>query len=102
MRKKADQLNRIEERLGEIVDLLRLLTIRELSKSVPGVSATPATPYIPPLTPVDPTKPWQPPILPAVPDLGFTCPRCGMKFSGVANYVCQDPTCQTGLGPITC
>lgn len=103
MSKKADRLSKIEDSLEEIAQLLRLLLARGLNDAVPDVPA-PVNPYIPPLTPVDPMRPWQPPTLPAVPDLdrGTTCPRCGMTFRGVTGYVCQDPTCPSGLGPITC
>lgn len=45
------------------------------------------------------------PDLPPVPDiLGSpnTCSLCGMSFSGITGYVCQDPRCPMGLGPISC
>ena len=30
------------------------------------------------------------------------CTKCGMNLDGVMGYVCSDPHCPTGLGPIMC
>ncbi len=31
-----------------------------------------------------------------------TCPTCGIKLDQVMGYVCSNPRCPTGLGPVTC
>lgn len=30
------------------------------------------------------------------------CAECGLKFEGTMGYVCTNPLCPTGLGPIMC
>ena len=30
------------------------------------------------------------------------CPLCGLELKGVMGYVCSQPRCPTGLGPVMC
>lgn len=30
------------------------------------------------------------------------CQKCGIQMDGVMGYVCSDPLCPSGFGPITC
>lgn len=46
--------------------------------------------------PFGPTIPWQP--LPSF----NQCTKCGLKLDTVMGYVCSQPDCPTGLGPIMC
>lgn len=60
------------------------------------IIASPALPNIPNI----PRYPSAP--LPMPPVVNDRCPRCGITLSGVMGYVCSDPSCPTGLGPMTC
>ncbi len=45
-----------------------------------------------------PTNPW-----PSSPNtFSNTCKECGLKLEGTMGYVCSNPKCPTGLGPIMC
>lgn len=72
----------LEQILGE------LITIRQAL-----ISDEPAHQTIP----VYPGTP-----LPILQDNSTRCARCGIHLSGSMGYACTDPSCPTGLGPITC
>lgn len=105
MSKTADRLDRMEKLLEELVALMRILVLRggnlPADDEVSDISIPPhLPPALPPAQPATPPvlpQPWQPPTLP---DAKSTCGKCGMVFEGIMGYVCQDPTCPMGCGPI--
>lgn len=110
MSKTADRLNRIEKQLEELVTLMRILVLRSAENPVMTDDAediiVPSVPHIPPVLPsppvIIPTQPWpQTPELPTNPSK-TSCTKCGMVFDGFMGYVCQDPACPMGCGPVTC
>ena len=111
MSKTADRLDRIEALLEELVALLRIQVLRggdalpdEDGADIPIPSVPPHFPPALPVEPVSPPvfpQPWQPPTVPTFPQ-STECSKCGMKFEGVMGYVCQDPGCPMGCGPVTC
>lgn len=36
------------------------------------------------------------------PQYNPTCTQCGLQIDKMLGYVCPNPRCPTGLGPITC
>lgn len=49
-------------------------------------------------------SPWQSPFPNMQPFTRATskCSKCGLDLSSPMGYVCSDPCCPTGLGPIMC
>ena len=80
-----DELVQKLDKLQEQVDNLtkRIATI-EVSQMPYG----PVNPYTIPVPKID----WG----------TVTCPACGLKLEGVMGYVCNNPRCPTGLGPVMC
>lgn len=84
--------SRTEELLEAILAELKQLN-KNLGDGDDEIIASPAIPNIPRY----PSAP-----LPMPTALNDRCPRCGITLSGVMGYVCSDPSCPTGLGPMTC
>lgn len=49
-------------------------------------------------------SPWTQPMWPTQPTWSEPnkCQKCGLQMDGVMGYVCSDPLCPSGLGPIIC
>lgn len=109
MSKKADRLDRLESKLDEVIALLRMLVLRgggaipsDDDVDIPIPSLPPQLPpTLPPVSPANPIypEPWK---FPQTPDLTTKCSKCGMEFNGLMGYVCRDPFCPMGCGPVTC
>jgi len=75
-------LREISDKMDKIIDLLEELTGDQQTR---------------PQVPVIPTIPVAPPTFPRA---TTRCPRCHMDFSGITGYVCSQPDCPTGMGPV--
>ena len=114
MNKTADRLDRMEKLLEELVSLMRILVLRggenlPTDDEVRDITIPSIPPHLPPtLPPAEPKtppvfpQPWQPSKTPTFPDVKAICGKCGMVFEGIMGYVCQDPACPMGCGPVTC
>lgn len=100
MSKTFDRLDQIEEKLDEIIGLLRILALRSGGLSPESAdddddSVIFPTPFpFPPHFPTPQPEPYSP--------AKATCSRCGMDFSGVTGYVCNNMDCPMGMGPVVC
>lgn len=78
-------LDPILSRMDRIIQLLEFLVIKDQTQPQhPGVPIPSAPPELPILKPVT------------------VCSKCSMEFSGIMGYVCQEPGCPMGCGPMTC
>lgn len=100
MSKTADRLDRLEAKLDEIIALLRILALRGGDRIPEPLEDGDDLVIIPTPFPVPPHFPTpQPePYMPA----RSTCSKCGMDFSGVTGYVCNNMDCPMGMGPTIC
>ena len=81
----ADELVQVLDRMQEQIDnMAKRIATLEVAQMPYG----PVNPYTVPVPKIN----W---------DIA-TCPTCGIKLDQVMGYVCSNPRCPTGLGPVTC
>ena len=79
---QIDRIGALEKRLAELERRVKDLEPNRLG---------------PPIVPVPFPEPN-----PFPSDDSSTCPKCGMKWSGVMGYVCPRTDCPMGAGPTIC